>query len=260
MKYCPLSIVTTVAVLLISLSSLARATPINFQIIDVYSSISTAYSFADLSDADSFYQETHGTYTSSLSKTFDDFGPLTGSTQDGTISASPLTGSVRATGSSFTNVSPFEGTFTSWGKHVVIGRFIVPDVGRVFTDIYLDVDFHSSIEGQALYRVVKAADWDPDKYRPDGYTSWFGVNELDQLITFKFSPGELIYFAFGIEPGVGAGGMSFLTNLDATDVTFKLLSDTPIAPPVPLPSALLLLGSGLTRLALYRRRKLSAKH
>jgi len=54
------------------------AAVIPFEIIDVYSSVNIQYEFTDGSDSDSYYDEVHGSLSSSLSHAFD-LGPLSGS-------------------------------------------------------------------------------------------------------------------------------------------------------------------------------------
>jgi len=63
-------LISIISISLLFPFSIATAAPVIYQVFDVYSSIIAYYSLADLSDANSFYEETHGAYTSSLSRTF----------------------------------------------------------------------------------------------------------------------------------------------------------------------------------------------
>ena len=204
-----------------------NAADIPFEIIDVYSSINIQYEPSDGSASDSYYDEIHGALSSSLSHTFD-FGPLSGS-QEGSITASPSTGTVNASGSSNT-VLTSTATFSTWGKHVVLGRFTVPNTGTVFTDVYLDVTI-SGTNGEAVFRMIDEADWNPDDFAPDGYTSWLGVSR-DRMLEFLYRPGDVVYFAFGIEPGISGGG-TLINDFDSVVASFQLISNTPVTVPDP---------------------------
>jgi len=146
----------------------------------------------------------------------------------------------------------FDGSFSSWGKHVVLGKFTVPNTGTVFTDVYLGFDIGSANNASALFKIMTEDEWNPALFLPDGYTPWGGVSS-DRVMEYLFTPGETIYFAFGIESGVGAGGhfSSDFNNSDDVTATLQLLSNTP----VPIPSAIWLFGSGLLGLFGVIRKK-----
>lgn len=257
MKTKKIKIFTSMVALLVPNISFSAA--VQFEIIDVYSSVDVSYELGDGSISDSVYYEAHGASNSELQVDYD-LGLMTGS-QNGRISASENDGRVHAVGDSYTNILEpdisggfyEESSFLAWGKHVVLGSFVVPNTGTLYTDIYLDVSFNSSDNGQALFRMESEDSWNPTNYLPSDYIPWGGVNN-DRLFEFLFEPGELVYFAFGIEPGIGRSGdyRDGLIDSDSVDVVFELQSNTPLSE-VPLPAAAWLFGSGLLGLIGFAR-------
>lgn len=220
----------------------ALASPVKFEIVKVFSSINAEFRESSGAAPNSFYEEVFGSSTASLSGSLQ-LGRLYTS-QAGAIAADPAAGRITASGSSVTRLLPPNsssgdstegGGFRTWGKHVVVGRFVVPNVGRVFTDVYLDIEISESDGGQALYLMDKAAKWDMANVTADGYTPWGGLGD-SELRILRYRPGEEIYFAVGIEPGVGmSGGLpAMFEDRDSIAVTFEFLTDTPI-PSIPEP-------------------------
>ncbi|MEW6678407.1 MAG: PEP-CTERM sorting domain-containing protein [Pseudomonadota bacterium] len=229
----------------------AQAAPIQFDVIDVYTSVSAYYELADGSDSGSLFEVIHGAESASIDRSFD-LGLLSGS-QLGSIIAHESLGTIEASGQSTTHLDSLDtgvGTsyepnyFGNWGKHVVVGSFIVPDLGDLMTEIMLGVDVISSNDGQALFWIGQSSDFNPTKFLANGYTPWGGLSD-DVTFNYFFSPGETIYFAFGLEPGVGGAGRykNPLDNSDGMDVDFSLYTNA--ASTVPEPSSILLMLAGL---------------
>ena len=256
-------ILFSILVFFCAANAFAIMAPIQFDMTDVYSSARAYYRFADGSDSDSYYQVTHGATTTTLDAAFNI--DIVSGHQYGIISAFPNEGKVTATGNSQTVVTPmdlgtsgFEGNrFWSWGKHVVIGSFMVPHVGASLTEVFLDIALHETDGAVALIRMEGFGDeptWDPNAFPPDDYTSWYGF-DLDQTLALQYAPGNTIHFAFAIEPGISGHGRfsNGLVDNDSVSATYRLYYDAPTSV-IPEPATLALFGFSLLGAGLFRKK------
>ncbi|HYE22001.1 MAG TPA: hypothetical protein VD998_00240 [Verrucomicrobiae bacterium] len=203
----------------------AAALPIPLEILDVYSSV-TVQDFS-VPRADWIYIEEHGVSASALTITYD-LGAMFGD-QHGEILVDPNNGEVIARGFSHTHIvpSPFAEAFSSWGKHVVLSKIVVPDTGSEKTEVIINVEVLNSDDGQALMRVIPQAQWDSNNFLPNGYTSWLGVAPPSSQYVYPFYPNEIVYLAFGIEPGVGIfGSVPEFHNHDLIEVKYSVFTRT----------------------------------
>lgn len=173
-------------------------------------------------------------------------------------------GTVTTAGYSTTNLlTPVPGASSdstsfarNWGKHVVVGRFTVPEVGAELTTVLLDVAYAGN-EGQLLFRMGG----DEASFAPDVSTPGWGGVEDNAQFSFSFAAGSSVLFGFGIEPGTGIGGNFSATQTSAypDSVTFGQFSLSYVnstAPiPVPEPEIYAMLGIGLGLIGWVGRRK-----
>jgi len=180
----------------------SSAAVLPFDVLSLYSAVNAFYDTS--ASSDSFYDVVLGTTQTSLSRSFD-FGVMNGS-QSGMISVIPAQGVVTVSGSSstFIDQAAQPGRYRSDGRHVVLGSFVVPDVGDARTDIFLDIEVQEATNAGLLFGVFNEEDWNPTLFQPDVHLSeGIGGVYTDRQFTYSFIPGQRIYFALGIQPGVG---------------------------------------------------------
>lgn len=242
----------------------AATVPVEFTINQIYSSVyvfigpnsnSTEQSFLSVDDVGpEFSSDVSVSLTSSI-------GTIT-TTQIGQIEADAVGGTISASGSHSMSVDMIAASSfaRSQGKHIVVGSFVVPDFGLSETLVNVGVSFASSDQGQALFLSDAFgfnADFGSILFGPTDYTSWSGISE-DWGLTSGLTPGQIVNFAFGIEPGTGiflTGASSFSRSFsDSVNATFSLTATVPS--PVPLPASALLLLTGVAYLAHIGRRRM----
>lgn len=229
-----------------------QAAMIPFDIEDVYSSINIFGNIFGISEFDpALYQEIHGVTSTSFDIDYD-LGALSGS-HSATIAAFPDMGLVSGMGESTTMFEGrFDGFFQAFSKHVVLGMFMVPDVGDPLTKVFLDIDLIDGFGASALFAINPNLDF--ELFQPgDRFPPWAGANPT-RVLMFSYNPSEIINFAFGLEIGVGAGGaVENFSDADSVSSTFRLFTEDPPAAVIPEPSALLMFGLGFLGLAFRRK-------
>lgn len=244
----------------------ATLIPIEYEIIDVYSSVNFFYSGrqgAGSISSDNVGQVNRSGLSASLSFPYD-YGIISG-TQFGTVAADPAKGLVTVSGGSTLNIADdVVGSIATWSKHFVSGKFVTPGASSGIDEIFLHFEVEESVNASLNFTVGKSLDdillgLLPDVHysgsgRGTSFTAVYSKNSL--FPNNRYTPGEELYFTLGIQPGIGGSLEAIKEAGRSNDLVSGYYQWYYEGQPTVIPetSTLFLLGTGVLGLIVRRNR------